>query len=47
MADIEMVKRRIDKAKKAAKGDKKYLQEAEVFEGLLEHLNEGKTARHL
>lgn len=45
MADIEMVERRIDKAKKAAKGDKKYLQEAEIFEGLLEHLNEGKTAR--
>ena len=40
-----MVERRIDKAKKAAKGDKKYLQEAEIFEGLLEHLNEGKTAR--
>ena len=45
MADIEMVERRIEKAKKAAKGDKKYLQEAEIFEGLLEHLNEGKTAR--
>jgi len=45
MADIEMVERRIDKAKKAAKGDKKYLAEAEIFEGLLEHLNEGKTAR--
>ena len=34
MADIEMVERRIEKAKKAAKGDKKYLQEAEIFEGL-------------
>jgi GTP-binding protein YchF len=45
MADIEMVERRIDKAKKAAKGDKKYAAEAEVFEGLLEHLNEGKLAR--
>lgn len=45
MADIEMVQRRIEKAKKAAKGDKKYLHEAEVFEGLLEHLNEGKAAR--
>ena len=45
MADIEMVERRIDKAKKAAKGDKKYLREAEIFEGLLEHLNQGKTAR--
>ena len=45
MADIEMVERRIDKAKKAAKGDKKFLREAEIFEGLLEYLNEGKTAR--
>jgi GTP-binding protein YchF len=45
MADIEMVERRIDKAKKAAKGDKKYAAEAEVFEGLLAHLNEGKLAR--
>lgn len=45
MADMEMVERRIDKATKAAKGDKKYLQEAEVFRGLLEHLNGGKSAR--
>ena len=45
MADIEMVERRIDKAKKAAKGDKKFLREAEVFEGLLAHLNDGNTAR--
>jgi len=45
MADMEMVERRIDKAKKAAKGDKKFLHEAEVFEGLLKHLNDGKTAR--
>ena len=45
MADIEMVERRIDKAKKAAKGDKKFAREAEIFEGLLAHLNEGQTAR--
>lgn len=45
MADMEMVERRIVKAKKEGKGDKKYLQEAEVFEALLEHLNSGKTAR--
>ena len=31
MADVEMVERRIDKAQKAAKGDKKYLREVEVF----------------
>ena len=33
MADLEMVERRIDKAAKAAKGDKKFLHEAEVFSG--------------
>jgi len=45
MADMEMVERRIDRAKKAGKGDKKYLHEAEVMECLLAHLNEGKMAR--
>ncbi len=46
MADMEMVERRIDKAKKAAKGgDKKFLREAELLEGLLAHLNEGGSAR--
>ena len=45
MADMEMVERRIEKANKNAKGDKKYLHEAEVFEGLLKHLNEGKSVR--
>lgn len=46
MADMELVERRIEKAKKAGKGgDKKFLHEAEVFEGLYEHLNEGRSAR--
>ena len=45
MADLEMVERRIDKAAKAAKGDKKFLHEVEVFQALKEHLNEGKSAR--
>lgn len=46
LADMEMVERRIDKAKKAGKGgDRKFLREAEVFEGLLGHLNNGKPAR--
>ena len=45
MADMEMVERRIDKAKKAAKGDKKYLQETADFEALHQWLNEGKSAR--
>ena len=45
MADLEMVNRRIDKATKAAKGDKKFLHEDEVYKGLAEHLNNGKSAR--
>ena len=45
MADLEMVNRRIEKAQKAAKGDKKFLHEVDVFKGLAEHLNAGKSAR--
>ena len=45
MADLEMVERRIDKAKKMAKGDKKFLQEAADFEGLRDWLNDGNSAR--
>ena len=46
MADIEMVERRIDKCQKAAKGgDKKFLKDAQLLTGLLEHMNEGKLAR--
>ena len=45
MADLEMVERRIDKARKAAKGDKKFLREAEVFEGLRDWLNDGNSVR--
>ena len=45
MADVEMVDRRIDKAQKAAKADKKFLREAEVFEGLKAWLNDGQSAR--
>ncbi len=45
MADLEMVERRIEKATKAAKGDKKFLHEAEVFSGLRDWLNDGKSAR--
>ena len=45
MADVEMADRRIDKANKAAKADKKFLHEAEVFQGLRDWLNEGKSAR--
>ena len=45
MADLEMEDRRIDKAKKAAKADKKFLQEAADFEGLRAWLDSGKSAR--
>ncbi len=46
MADIEMCQRRIDKAQKAAKsGDKRMAQEGELFQRLVEHMNEGKLAR--
>ena len=45
MADLEMVERRVDKAAKMAKGDKKFLHEAELFKALAEHLDAGKSAR--
>ena len=45
MADLEMVDRRVDKAAKMAKGDKKFLHEAELFKALAEHLDAGKSAR--
>ena len=45
MADLDMVQRRVDKAQKAAKGDKKFLHEVEVFKALAEHLDCGKSAR--
>ena len=45
MADLEMVNRRVEKARKAAKGDRKFLHEAEVFQALARHLDAGKSAR--
>ena len=39
------VNRRVEKATKAAKGDKKFLHEAEVFKALAAHLDGGKSAR--
>lgn len=44
-SDIEMVDRRLDKAKKMIKGDKKYQLEIDFFSGLKEHLESGKSAR--
>lgn len=46
LADLEVVERRLEKAKKNLKGgDKKYKHEAEMCEALLAHLSEGKPAR--
>ena len=46
MADMEMVQRRLDKCAKLGKtGDKKAAHEAQVLQGLMEWLNEGKSAR--
>ena len=45
MADVEMVERRIKKAETAAKGDKKFLAEAELFTRLRDWLNDGNSAR--
>ena len=44
-ADIETVNKRIDRASKLAKGDKKYIQEVEVFKKIQETLENGKPAR--
>ncbi|MDE5584221.1 MAG: redox-regulated ATPase YchF [Ruminococcus sp.] len=44
-SDIEMIERRIDRAKKAVKGDKKFLAEINFLERLKEHLESGKSAR--
>ena len=45
LSDVEMIDRRIDKAKKLAKGDKKYNAEVELFERLHAHLDSGASAR--
>ena len=46
MSDAEMVTRRIDRLSKVAKsGNKGAMHELDVFKQLLEHLNDGKSAR--
>ena len=45
MADLEMVQRRVEKATKALKGDKKFQHEVDLFTALQKHLDEGKLAR--
>ena len=45
MADLEMVQRRVEKATKALKGDKKFQHEVDLFTALQRHLDEGNLAR--
>jgi len=46
LADLELVERRLERAKKNAKsGDKKYKRECEMCEALIEHLTDGQPAR--
>ena len=45
LSDAEMVQRRIDKAQKMVKGDKKYQVQVDFFKRVLDTLNEGKPAR--
>ena len=46
-ADIETVNKRLEKAKKNLKADKKYQQEIDLLEKILDTLEEGKSARTL
>lgn len=45
LADLETVNKRIDRASKLAKGDKKYLEEEEAFKKVRKTLEDGKPAR--
>ncbi|MDP4108521.1 MAG: redox-regulated ATPase YchF [Bacillota bacterium] len=45
LSDMEIIDRRIDKAAKLSKGDKKYLSEAQFLTKLKEHLGTGASAR--
>ena len=47
LADIDSLTKRLDRSKKALKGDKSLQPEVDYFERLLKHLEEGKTARAL
>ncbi len=47
LSDLELVERRIDRTKKAMKGDKKLAAEIEFLERLQAHLSAGKNAREM
>ena len=44
LADLETVNKRIDRASKLAKGDKKYIQEEEAFKKVRKTLEDGNRA---
>ena len=44
-SDIELLERRLDRAKKALKGDKSAQAEIDLIEALLSHLSDGNNAR--
>ena len=46
-SDIEMIERRIDRTKKAMKGDKSLASELELLERVKAHMEDGKPARTL
>ncbi|MBE6670825.1 MAG: redox-regulated ATPase YchF [Ruminococcaceae bacterium] len=47
LSDMEAVERRLDRAKKMLKGDKKYEKEIVLYERILAAFSEGKAARKL
>lgn len=47
LSDLEMAQKRLDRVKKALKGDKKYQAEADFLERLIKHLENGKSARSM
>ncbi len=47
LADLETVNKRIERAAKLAKGDKKYLAEEDIFKKIRTHLEDGRPARTL
>ena len=47
LADLETVNKRIERASKLAKGDKKYLAEVDLLNRVKAHLEEGKSARSM
>lgn len=47
LSDIELTERRLERSRKALKGDKSVQVEIDLFERVLEHLQNGKNARTL